>query len=122
MVTEINAELVSSDPIDGIWTVAFADANQENYLLIQRDVENVLGESTPDVHYVEFGSQSRGCHGGVKSARVTRSRAIFRFSSAAAERIRTAEVVVSFSLNEHEYAALSNALAKIIDDVDIEFL
>jgi hypothetical protein len=116
------ASEVSVAPVDGIWTVAFADALQDVYFLIQRDVENVLGERGLNVHYIEFGDQSNACCGGIERAQVLLDAVKFEFTPDAAARIGRPGVVVSFSLSKAGRASLSSALAHIVEHGRVEVL
>lgn len=116
------ASEVSVAPVDGIWTVAFADAVHEHYFLIQRDVENVLGERELNVHYIEFGDQSKSCYGGIERVQVLPDAVKFEFTPDAAARIGRSGTVVSFSLSKAGRASLSSALAHIVEHGRVEVL
>jgi ribosomal protein S18 acetylase RimI-like enzyme len=113
---------VSSEPVDGIWTVAFAAPGHGDYFLLQRDVENVLGKRQLNTHYIEFGDQSRGCHGGIEKVQVLPDAIRFQLTAAGAERIGVPEIVVSFSLSKVALAAMSAALAHIVEHGRVEIL
>ncbi|MGW8394775.1 Imm10 family immunity protein [Pseudoduganella sp. HUAS MS19] len=114
------ASEISSKPVDGIWTVGFADSSQENYLLIQRDVDNVAGQHGLNVHYIEFEDQSRSCYGGIERVQILRDAVRFRLSSTGAQRIGMAEIVVSFTLSKPALASMSEALAHIVEHGRVE--
>lgn len=116
------ASEVSSAPVDGVWTVAFTDPSQGNYLLVQRDVENVVPERGLNIHYIEFGDQSKACYGGLEKVQVLRDAVRFHLSAIGAERIGMSEIVVSFSLSKAILAAVSGALARIVEHGRVEVL
>ncbi|WP_426168711.1 Imm10 family immunity protein [Pseudoduganella sp. R-31] len=116
------ASEVSAAPVDGIWTVAFGGPAHGDYFLVQRDVENVLGERGLNVHYIELGGQSKGCYGGVEKVQVLPDAVKFQFTSDAAVRIGLSGIVVSFSLSKAELALVSSALAHIVEHGRVEVL
>lgn len=113
---------VSSEPADGLWTVAFAAPAQGDYFLLQRDVENILGERELNVHYIEFGDPSRACYGGIARIQVLPDAVRFELTAVGAERIGVPEIVVSFSLGQAALASMSTALAHIIEHGRVEIL
>lgn len=116
------ASEISSTPVNGIWTVGFAGAAQDTYFLIQRDVDNVAGQHGLNVHYVEFGEQSRACYGGIERVQVLRDAVRFRLTSFGAERIGMSEIVISFTLSKPALAAMSAALAHIVEHGRVEVM
>lgn len=113
---------VSSNPVDGIWTVGFADPVQGIRFLVQRDVDNVAGQQGLNVHYIEFGDQSKGCYGGIERVQVLRDAVKFRLTSGGTERIGPSEIVVSFTLSRPALAAMSEALAHIVEHGRVEIV
>lgn len=114
------ASEISSTPVDGIWTVGFADPSRGNYLLVQRDVDNVAGQQGLNIHYVEFGDQSKSCYGGIERVEVLRDAVRFRLTTLGAERVGLSEIVVSFTLSKPALAAMSGALAHIVEHGRVE--
>lgn len=116
------ASEISSTPVDGIWTVGFSDPSQEIYLLVQRDVDNVMGQSGLNIHYVEFQDQSKACYGGIERIQILRDAVRFRLSEVGADRIGISEIVVSFTLSKPALGAMSEALAHIVEHGRVEVL
>jgi hypothetical protein len=116
------ASEISSAPVDGVWTVAFTDPAQGHYFLVQRDVENVMEERGLNIHYIEFGDQSRACYGGLEKVQVLADAVKFHLTSLGAERLGMKEIVVSFSLSKAILAAVSGALARIVEHGRVEVL
>jgi uncharacterized protein (TIGR02246 family) len=116
------ASKVSAAPVDGIWTVAFGDPAHEDYFLVRRDVENVLGERGLNVHYIEFGDQSKACYAGIEKVQVLPDAVKFQFTADAAVRIGLWGIVVSFSLCKADLASVSSALAHIVEHGRVEVL
>jgi len=113
---------ISSTPVDGIWTVGFADPAQEIYLLVQRDVDNVAGQQGLNIHYVEFEDQSKACHGGIERVQILRDAVRFHLTSAGADCIGLSEIAVSFTLSKPSLAAMSEALAHIVEHGRVEVI
>jgi len=113
---------ISSTPVDGIWTVGFADPSQEIYFLVQRDVDNVMGQHGLNIHYVEFEDQSKACYGGIERVQILRDAVRFRLTSAGTDRIGVSEIVVSFTLSKPALAAVSEALAHIVEHGRVEVI
>lgn len=107
MVTTFHASEVSSVPVDGICTVAFADSSFEHYLLLQLDDES-------NDHYLEFGDQSKSAYGVVSSALVRFGSVNFQFDLAASKVLGTSQVQVNYSLSESELQSMSAALSQIL--------
>ncbi len=116
------ASEISSTPVDGIWTVGFIDPAQKTYFLVQRDVDNVMGQQGLNIHYVEFEDQSKSCYGGIERVQILRDAVRFRLSSTGADRIGMSEIVVSFTLSKPALAAMSQALAHIVEHGRVEVL
>jgi hypothetical protein len=115
MVTTFHASEVSSVPVDGICTVAFADYSLDHYLLLQLD------EETND-HYLEFGGQSKSAYGAIGSALVRSGCVTFQIGLAASEVIGTNEVEVIYNLNESELQSMSAALVHILGGSRVQVL
>jgi hypothetical protein len=113
---------ISSTPVDGIWTVGFADPSQEIYLLVQRDVDNVTGQQGLNIHYVEFEDQSKACHGGIERVQILRDAVRFHLTPAGADCIGMSEIAVSFTLSKPSLAAMSEALAHIVEHGRVEVI
>ena len=113
---------VSSEPVDGIWSVAFTAPAQGGYLLLRRDVQNVLGGRGLNLHYIEFGDPERGCYGGIDKVQVLPDAIRFELSKAGAQRLGVAQIVVSFSLGKAALAAMTTALAHILEHGRVEVL
>lgn len=116
------ASEVSAAPVDGIWTAAFGDPAHGNHFLVRRDVENVQGERELNIHYIEFGDQSKSCFGGIERVQVLPDAVKFEFTSDATARIGLSGIVVSFSLCKADLAAVSSALAHIVEHGRVEIL
>lgn len=116
------ASEISSDPVDGIWTVAFTDSAHGNYFLIQRDVENTLSQCGLNVHYIEFGDQSRACYGGLEKVQVLPHAVRFYLNKVGTERIGISELTISFSLSKPPLASVSAVLAHIVEHGRVEVL
>lgn len=116
------ASEISAAPVDGIWTVGFADPSQAIYFLVQRDVDNVMGQHGLNIHYVEFGDQLKACYGGIERVQILRDAVRFRLSAAGSDRIGISEVVVSFTLSKPALAEVAQALAHIVEHGRVEVL
>lgn len=113
---------ISSNPVDGIWTVGFSAPLQDAYFLVQRDVDNIAGQHGLNIHYVEFGEQSRACYGGIERVQILRDAVRFRLTSIGAERIGMSEIVISFTLSKLALAAISETLAHIVEHGRVEVM
>jgi hypothetical protein len=115
MVTTFHASEVSSVPVEGICTVAFADSSLNQYLLLQLD------EETND-HYLEFGDQSKSAYGAVGSAFVRSGCVTFNISLAASAILGANEVEVEYSLSESELQSMSAVLSRILGGGRVQIL
>lgn len=107
MVTGFYAAEVSTDPVDGICTVAFADSSLERYLLLQLDEEL-------NNHYLEYGDQSKSGYGAVDSVLVRSDTARFIIGRAVSETLGTEQVEVRYDLSELGVQSLVDALRIIL--------
>ncbi len=116
------ASEISATPVDGIWTVGFSDPSHDTYFLVQRDVDNVMGQEGLNIHYVEFEDQSKACYGGIERVQILRDAVRFRLTSAGTDRIGLSEIAVSFTLSKPALAAMSEALAHIVEHGRVEVI
>lgn len=85
-------------------------------------MENVLQARGLDIHYIEFGSQSRACYGGLEKVQVLRDAVRFHLTSDAAKRIGVSDIVVSFSVSKAKLGSISFALAHIVEHGRVEVM
>lgn len=107
MVTGFFAFEVSTEPVDGIYTVAFADSSLECYLLLQLDEEL-------NNHYLEYGDQSKSGYGAVDSVLVRSDNARFILDRAVSEMLGTEQLEVRYDLSERGVQSLLAALRIIL--------
>lgn len=107
MDTSFHASEVSTVPVDGTLTVAFADSSLEHYLLLQLDEES-------NDHYLEFGDQSKSCYGAVDLVLVRSSGVKFLLSLEASGVLGAKVIEVKCNLSESELQSMSDTLSLIL--------